>query len=101
MKAHRFKAKITTQDEVLEEFNSELYSKIDKALYDKVGYDKGVLAYSRFKESSEGVKLIAGVKLALIKEWEQKGRNMAFLKNDHNFGFMNLINQKHFGEPIE
>ena len=101
MKAHRFKSKLTTQDEVWEEFNSQLYPKIDKAVFDKIGHNKGILAYAEFKQSTEGVKLVADVKLSLIKEWERKGRNMAFLKNEFEFSFMNLLNQKYYGKPLE
>lgn len=101
MKAHKFKSKLTTREEVREEFNSQLFQRIDNAVYGVIGRGEGILAYMEFKHSEAGVKLIADTKLSLIKEWEHKGRNMAFLKDDFEFNFMNLLNQKHYGEPLK
>ena len=100
MKAHRFKSRLTTQDEVLEEFNTEFYKRLDKVMIDEVGCSKGALAYAEWRSSEEGIKKFAEVTLYLIKEWEAKGRNMAFLKNNFEFNFMNLITKKHTGKSL-
>jgi len=100
MKAHRFKSRLTTQDEVREEFNTEFYKRLDKAMIDEVGYSKGVFACAEWRSSEVGIKKCAEVALYLIKEWEAKGRNMAFLKNNFEFNFMNLITKKHTGKSL-
>lgn len=81
MKAYRFKSRLTTQDEVFEEFNSQLTHKIIKAMYDIVGQNKGILSYAGWESSEDGIKKCAEIKLDLIKEWKCNGRNMAFLNN--------------------
>jgi len=100
MKAHKFKSRLTTQDEVRKEFYSELYKNMDKTMFDEFGCSKGALAYAEWRSSEEGIKKCAEVTLDLIKEWESKGRNMAFLKNEFEFSFMNLISKKHTGKSL-
>jgi hypothetical protein len=101
MKAHKFKTKLTTQEEVWDEFNSELRIKLDRAMYDSVGIGQGVLAYAKWTSSEEGIKKCAAIKLDLVKEWQRRGRNMAFLKNRFQFDFMNLLSEKYFGKELK
>lgn len=100
MKTHKFKSKLTTQEEVWSEFNSELKPKIEKAMYDDIGFGKGILSYVKWSTTEIGIKKSAEIKLDLIKEWERRGRNMAFLKSNFEFKFMNLLSQKHFGKEL-
>lgn len=91
MKAHKFKSKLTTREEVWGEFISELKPMIDKAIWDKVGRGEGVLKYEEFKQSQEGVRLVARIKLNLIKTWEKRGRRMAFLEDNPNYNWLHLL----------
>ena len=100
MKAHRFKTKLTTQDEVWKEWNNELLQKVDNKIFEIIGQGNGILAYAEFKNSSEYRQLFAYMKLAQMKEWERKGRNLAFLKNYDGYNFMDLLELKHFGKIV-
>ncbi len=97
MKAHRFKTRLTTEDEVWTEFNTELQKKIDYAIHQEIGNGAGIIKFFEYKESHEGIKLIAAKKLELMKAWEVKGRNLAFLKNKPDFYFMDLLSLKYYG----
>lgn len=101
MKATNFKSKLTTSDEVREEFNAILFDRISKRVDKEL--PKGVGLYGRmvFEKTEKGRKAIAEEKLNLIKEWEQKGRNMAFLSNDLSFHFLNLLSEKHTGKSLQ
>lgn len=98
MKAHRFKTKLTTKEEVESEFFKELSLKISEWENSNVPIGCGVIKRVEFLNSKEGIMAKAGIKLDLIKEWERKGRNMAFLKNNREFNYMTLLDQKFFGE---
>jgi hypothetical protein len=101
MKATKFKSKLTTADEVRKEFMAILFDRITKRVDREM--PKGVGIYKRmvFEQSEYGRKVIAAEKLNLIKEWEQKGRNMAFLSNDPSFHFLNLLSEKHTGKSLQ
>jgi hypothetical protein len=105
MKAHRFKTKLTSREDVLKEWNSQLIPRIDNAIneafYKTDGKEKGIVARAVFKESKEGVQIIAAVKLDLMKEWERKGRNMAFINNTNEYNFMNLLSEKYWGNSLK
>lgn len=101
MKAHRFKTKLTTKEDVWQEFNNELIPKVDAAIRQVVGKNAGALDFLIFKQSEEGIKISAKVKMELVKQWEQKGRNMAFLKDNFEFSFMNLLAQKLTGKSLK
>lgn len=99
MKAHRFKTKLTTAEDVSKEFFGILNPRIEQRMID-VCKGKGILAFTEYKQSKDGIRMVAEEKLKLMKEWEQKGRNLAFLKDSADFNFMDLLEQKHFGRIV-
>jgi hypothetical protein len=99
MKAHRFKTKLTTRDEVESDFFKDVQAKIWQVTFEKTK-GQGVLASAGFSITDEGIKAIAGAKLDVMKEWEKKGRSLLFLKDHANYNYQTLLQQKHFGKQI-
>ena len=97
MKAHRFKTKLTTKEEVEDEFYSEVRRRVDILRLNKTK-GQGIIAYGYFSETEEGVKAIAALKLDIMKEWENKGRSLKFLDNNPEYNFQSLLHKKHFGK---
>ena len=99
MKAHRLKTKLTTKEEIWNEWNDELNSKIINFIDGKM-LGSGVIKRMEFYDTDECKKGIAAIKLDLIKEWESRGRNVSFLKGSNEYGFMDLLQMKHFGKNL-
>ena len=97
MKAHRFKTKITTREEVENEFYSEVGKRVNSLTAEKTK-GEGVIVASHYSATEDGIKSIAALKLDIMKEWEKKGRNLAFLKNNPNYNFQYLLSLKHYGK---
>jgi hypothetical protein len=99
MKAHRFKTKLTTKEEVENEFFGILNPRI-QSRFEIECKGKGILAIAEFRDTKEGKMVIADEKLKLMDEWENKGRSLKFLSDNKGFNYMDLLQQKHFGRNI-
>lgn len=97
MKAHRFKTKLTTREEVEDEFFAEIANRVRLITKEKTnGF--GVIPEIQFTQSLEGIKAIARIKLDLMKEWERKGRSIMFLKDNKDYYFMDLLEKSIYGK---
>lgn len=89
-KGHKFK--LTTREEVADEFNKELNKRIEDHIWKEVGSNAGMFAFFTYKEKhSEKIRI--DQKLQLLDEWERKGRNTAF--STESWG--ELIYKKYYG----
>jgi hypothetical protein len=98
MKIKGVKFGLTSREDVSEKFYGE-FAKRWQEILSEVCFGQGVLAHAEYGFTEEGIKQKASLKLKMIDEWERKGRNMAFLKEEDTF--MNLLNQKYFGKELK
>lgn len=97
MKAHRFKTKLTTKEEVEDEFYSDVNRRVYSLIAEKTK-GQGIIVGASYINTEEGVKSIAALKLDIMKEWENKGRSLKFLDNNPEYNFQSLLHKKHFGK---
>lgn len=97
MKAHRFKTRLTTMDEVEKEFFKEFTDKRHELIVgENIGM--GIIPFIKWENTEDGIRKISEIKINLIKQWEKKGRNLNFLSGKQNWNMQELIHRKHFGK---
>lgn len=79
MKAHRFKSKLTSREDVEQEFGTELQRRIQSRIDAITPSGSGIIVAAQiYHDNREKFRIME--KFKLLKEWERKGRSVAFNK---------------------
>lgn len=93
-KAHRFKSKIVSREEVQKRFDAELNQRIDDAVRAEVGNDASIYQFFDHKRLHYE-RIYATESLRLLDEYEKKGRSTKF----NGQSWMELLYKKYFSKP--